>query len=206
MIGALDVVKLTGEFLNMSYPVSFEMDYVARRSRVTTFFRYFCVLPQLVFALFYSVAFYVVWIISWFVLVFTGRWPESLYNFTGGFLRYITRVTAYFYLGVDQYPPFSGADDDGYPVRVHIAPPLPKYSRLKVFFRMIYAILAMVIRYAMSIIIGFVALLSWIAIVITGRQPESLQNALKFALAYTTRADALLFLLTETYPPFDTES
>jgi hypothetical protein len=58
----------------------------------------------------------------------------------------------------------------------------------------------------MSIIISFVAVLSWITIVITGRQPESLQNALKFALAYTTRADALLFLLTETYPPFDTES
>jgi hypothetical protein len=190
----------------MSYPVSFEMDYVTRRSRLTTFFRYFCVLPQLVFAFFYAIAFYVVWIISWFALVFTGRWPESLYNFTAGFLRYITRVTAYFYLGVDKYPPFSGADDASYPVRVRIAPPLPRYSRLKVFFRMIYAILAMVIRYAMSIIISFVALLSWITIVITGRQPESLQNALKFALAYTTRADALLFLLTETYPPFDTES
>jgi hypothetical protein len=115
-------------------------------------------------------------------------------------------VTCFFYLGVDRYPPFSGADDGSYPVRVHIAPPLPQYSRLKVLFRMIYAILAMVIRYAMSIIIGFVSVLSWITIVITGRQPESLQNALNFALAYTTRADALLFLLTETYPPFDEQA
>jgi hypothetical protein len=115
-------------------------------------------------------------------------------------------VTSYLYLGVDRYPPFSGGDDASYPVRVHVAPPLPKYSRLKVLFRMIYAILAMVIRYAMSIIIGFVAFLSWVTIVITGRQPESLQSALNFSLAYTTRADALLFLLTETYPPFDAQS
>jgi hypothetical protein len=66
--------------------------------------RYILVWPHLFFAFFYSIAFYVVWILSWFVLVFTARWPDSLYRFTGGFLRYITRVTAYFYLGVDRYP------------------------------------------------------------------------------------------------------
>jgi Domain of unknown function (DUF4389) len=110
-------------------------------------------------------------------------------------------LSAYLYLGVDRYPPFSGAEDDSYPVRVHIAPPLDRYSRLKVFFRGIYVILAIVIRYALGIVIEFVAFLSWFVIVITGRQPESLQNALSFALSYTTRADALLFLITETYPP-----
>src|ERR1019366_6360685 len=119
-----------------------------------------------------------------------------------GFLRYIARLSAYLHLGVDQYPPFSGSEDDSYPVRVHIAPPLDHYSRLKVFFRGIYAILAMVIRYALGIVISFVAFLSWFVIVITGRQPASLQNALNFSLAYTTRADALMFLITETYPPF----
>lgn len=112
-------------------------------------------------------------------------------------------MSAYVYLGVDQYPPFSGAEDDSYPVRVHIAPPLARYSRVKVFFRGIYAILAQVIRYAMGIVISFAAFVSWFAIVITGRQPASIQNALNFALSYTTRADALIFLITETYPPFD---
>ena len=104
------------------------------------------------------------------------------------------------YLGVDQYPPFNGAPDDSYPVRVHIAAPLASYSRLKVFFRGLYAILALVIRYAMSIVISHRRALSWFAIVFTGRQPESLQNALSFALSYTTRADGLIFLITETYP------
>ncbi|MGH2869833.1 MAG: hypothetical protein ACRDNK_19980 [Solirubrobacteraceae bacterium] len=32
------------------------------------------------------------------------------------------------------------------------------------------------------------------------RQPASLQNALSFALSYTTKVDGLVFLLTETYP------
>ncbi len=186
----------------MSYPVTFQMDYVARRSRLTTFFRYILAIPQFVFAFFYAIAFYVVYIIAWFALLFTARWPGSLYAFMGGFLRYTARLSAYLYLGVDQYPPFSGAEDDSYPVRVHIAPPLDHYSRVKVFFRFIYAILAMVIRYALGIVISFVAFLSWFVIVITGRQPASLQNALNFSLAYTIRADALMFLITERYPPF----
>lgn len=183
-----------------SYPVEFEMDFVERRSRLTTFFRSPLAIPHLFFVVAYGLAFYVVYIIAWFALMFTGRWPAGLYEFAGGFLRYITRLSAYLYLGVDQYPPFNGSPDDSYPVRVHIAPPLASYNRVKVFFRSLYAILAIVIRYALSIVIGIVGLLSWVAIVFTGRQPEALQNALSFALSYTTRADALIFLITQTYP------
>jgi hypothetical protein len=187
----------------MSYPVVFEMDYVKRRSRLTTFFRYILAIPQFFFAWFYAIAFYIVLVIAWFALLFTGRWPRSLYGFAGGFLRYITRLSAYLFLGVDNYPPFSGAEDDSYPVRVRIAPPLDRYSRLKVFFRPIYALLAIVIRYALGIVLTFVAFLSWFAIVITGRQPASLQNALNFSLSYTTRSDALIFLITQTYPALE---
>jgi Domain of unknown function (DUF4389) len=185
-----------------NYPVDFEMDYLQQRSRLTTFFRWILAIPQFVFAFVYSIAFYIVWIISWFALLFTAAWPEGLYNFACGYLRYIARLSGYITLGVDQYPPFSGADDPSYPIRVRIDPPLARYNRLKVFFRLIYAILAIVIRYALGIVLEFVAFVSWFAIVITGRQPAGLQDALNFALAYTTRADALLFLITETYPPF----
>ena len=184
-----------------NYPVSFEMDHVSRRSRLTTFFRYVLAIPHFIFAYVYSIVFLVVWVIAWFALLITGRWPEGLYRFAGNYLRYIVRLSGYLYLGVDQYPPFGGSEDAVYPIRVGIAPPQASYSRLKVFFRGIYAILAMIIRYALGIVIAAVAFLSWFAIVFTGRQPEGLQNALNFALAYTTKADALLFLITETYPP-----
>jgi hypothetical protein len=184
-----------------SYPVEFEMDFVEERSRLTTFFRSLLSVPHYLFAAVYGIAFLVVYILAWFALMFTGRWPAGLYEFASGYLRYISRMTAYMYLGVDQYPPFNGAPDDSYPVRVHIAPPLDRYNRVKVFFRGWYAILAMIIRYAMAIVISAVGLISWFAIVFTGRQPAALQNALSFALSYTTRADGLIFLITETYPP-----
>jgi hypothetical protein len=178
------------------------MDYQPQRSRLTTFFRYFLAIPHELLLLLWGIVVWFAIIGAWFALLFTARWPEGLYNFVGGYLRYLSRVSAYIYLGTDVYPPFNGDDDPNYPVRVFIAPPLAEYSRLKVFFRGIYAILAMIIRYAMTIVIGFVSLLSWFAIVITGKQPQSLQDALYFSLAYVTRADALQFLITQTYPPF----
>jgi hypothetical protein len=186
----------------MSYPVTFEMDYLERRSRLTTFFRYLLAIPQFIFACVYMFAFCVAEIIAWFALMFTARWPVGLYEFSCGFLRYQARLTAYLALGVDQYPPFSGAEHAGYPVRVQIARPLEHYSRVKVFFRPLYAIVAIAIRYVLGLLMAAVSLLSWFAIVFTGRQPASLQSALNFALSYTIQADALLFLITETYPPF----
>jgi hypothetical protein len=186
----------------MSYPVSFEMDYVEQRSRLTTFFRYILAIPQFFLAFFYAIAFFVVEIIAWFVLMFTAQWPVGLYEFSGGFVRYVTRLNSYLALGVDPYPPFNGNEDDNYPVRVHFAPPLDHYSRVKVFFRPLYAIVAIVIRYALGIVISVVSFVSWFVIVFTGRQPAALQNALDFSLSYTTKADALLFLITESYPPF----
>ena len=185
------------------YPVTFEMDFIERRGRLTTFFRWIIAIPHFLFAMAYGIAFYVVYVVAWVTLMVTARWPVGLYDFMGGFLRYLTRLSAYLYFGVDQYPPFSGAEDDTYPVRVHIAPPLEHYSRVKVFFRSFYAIPAFVIRYALSIVVGAVSFVSWFAIVATGRQPASLQNALRFSLSYITRADALIFLITETYPALD---
>ncbi|MBI4297325.1 MAG: DUF4389 domain-containing protein [Chloroflexi bacterium] len=46
-------------------------------------------------------------IIAWFSILFSGRYPRSLFNFVVGTLRWTNRVTAYaFLLATDKYPPF----------------------------------------------------------------------------------------------------
>lgn len=47
-------------------------------------------------------------VIAWFAILFTGRYPKSLFDFVVGVGRWDLRVTAYaILLTTDQYPPFS---------------------------------------------------------------------------------------------------
>lgn len=186
----------------MSYPVTLEIDYIQRRSRLTTFFRILLAIPLFIVGIVYAIGLVLAVIAAWFVLLFTARWPAGLYEFVAGVIRFTARITAYTFLAVDTYPPFGLGPDDAYPVRLHVAPPQASYSRLKVFFRGLYVIPAYVIAYILTLIAELLSIVSWLVIVVLGRQPAGLQNALVFCLTYITRTNALLYLLTETYPPF----
>ena len=186
----------------MPYPVTFKADYVEKRSRLTTFFRLMLAIPHLIAVTFYFLAAEVVVIIAWFALLFTGRYPQGMYDFVAGALRYQTRVYGYAGLLTDEYPPFSGDPATPYPVDLVIGPPKEEYSRLKVLFRLILAIPVLIIQYAMQIVAEVGAVIAWFAIVILGRQPKGLQDMIALGLSYQQRATAYLALLTEDWPPF----
>jgi len=183
------------------YPVRFEADYVEPRNRLTTLLRVFMVLPHYFVLMFWGIAGLVAIVIAWFVLVFTGRWPDGLYAFVASLLRYANRVTGYTLLLTDDYPPFDGGEHPEYPVRLAIDPPLPEYSRIKVLLRIFYVIPAYVIQYALFLLAEIIALVSWCAIVFTGKQPQSLQDLIRLGVSYYSRSTALFVLVTETYPP-----
>ena len=47
-------------------------------------------------------------VIAWFAILFTGRYPRSLFDYVVGVQRWSLRVSAYAVLLItDQYPPFS---------------------------------------------------------------------------------------------------
>jgi hypothetical protein len=185
-----------------NYPVTFEADYVEQRSRLTTFFRLLLAIPHYIVLALWGIGVFFAVVAAWFALLFTGRWPQGLYDFTAGFLRYYTRVSGYTWLLTDPYPPFSGGDEPSYPVRLHVGPPLPEYNRLKVLLRIFYVIPAYLIVYVMSIVVELAGIAAWLVIVVTGKQPKGLQDVIGLCVSYGARAYALMMLLTETYPPF----
>jgi len=189
----------------MSYPVTFEVDYVERRSRLTAFFRLVMAIPLAIWLYIYALVGSIVVAIAWLAIVVTGRYPQSLYDFVASFTRFTARFTAYVALLCDPYPPFGGSPDDAYPVRMHFAGPLEHYSRLKTLVRVILAIPIVILRYVMNVLLEIGAVAAWVVIVITGTMPRGLFDLMVLANSYMARSDAYLLLLTETYPPFQDE-
>jgi hypothetical protein len=187
-----------------SHDVTFEMDYVERRSRLSAFFRLILAIPHWIVVTLYSIAAGIVVILAWFALLLTGTYPRGMYDFIAGFLRYSTYVYGYTFLATDVYPPFSGSAAE-YPVRLVIGPPKPQYSRLKVLFRIILAIPPLLITYAMQVVAQVGAILAWFAIVFLGRQPKALQDMIQLGLSYQQRAYAYVLLVTEDWPSFTDE-
>jgi hypothetical protein len=188
----------------MSYPVVFEADYVERRNRLSTFFRLILVIPLAIWLYFYGIVAYIALVIAWFAIVITGHYPRGLYDFVAGYTRFLTRVTAYGALLCDPYPSFGGSPDPAYPIRMEFAP-LAQYSRLKTAFRIILAIPIVILRYVVNLLLQIGAFAAWFVIVFTGKMPRGLYDLMVFANSYTARSDAYIFLLTETYPPFEAD-
>jgi len=64
--------------------------------------------PHYVALLFLGVAAVIAVVIAWFSVLFTGRYPRTIFGFVEGVLRWALRVEAYaFLLVTDRYPPFS---------------------------------------------------------------------------------------------------
>jgi Domain of unknown function (DUF4389) len=188
----------------MSYPVTFEADYVERRSRLTTFFRPILAIPLLIVLYVYAIIAMIVIVIAWFAILLTASYPAPLYDFVASFTRFEVRVTAYVALLCDPYPPFSGSDQSSYPVRMEFSR-LERYSRLKTLIRIILAIPIVILRYVMSLLLEISAIFAWFVIVILGRLPKGMHDMMVLANSYIARSDAYLYLLTETYPPFQDE-
>jgi hypothetical protein len=73
---------------------------------------------------------------------------------------------------------------------------------LKTFFRIILAIPIAILRWVMHLLLEITAVAAWFVIVFSGKLPRGLYDVMVLANSYIARSDSYLYLLTETYPPF----
>lgn len=185
------------------YPVTYTQRPPEQRNRLTVFFRLIIAIPHLIWACLYGIAFGIVVFIAWFAILFTGRWPQGMYDFAAGFIRFYGRLLAYVYLISDTYPPFDGGEHPDYDVQIRVAPPKESYSRLKTFFRFILAIPVAILQYLFSLWLFAVAVVIWVVAVFTGKTGAGLMEAMRMPMAYYVRAAAYIYLVTEDWPPFE---
>src|SRR5688572_25160760 len=207
-----------------TYPVRLEVERaIDGRNRLTTAFRLILAIPHLILvggpiagALMWSgdpesdggssmgggilgVAAGFCAIIAWFAILFTGRYPEPLWNFAAFYLRWRVRAVAYSALLRDEYPPFG---EGLYPATLEIRKPAGDRDRLTVAFRIILVIPHLIVVALLGIGWAVTSIIAWFAILLTGSYPTGLYDFALGVFRWSARVEAYLLLLVDEYPPF----
>jgi hypothetical protein len=206
------------------YPVAVQvLPATGDRNRLTTAFRFILGIPHLIlvggpFAVGLGLAWssdhggsvgsgmgligLFVWcttVVMWLVILFTAAHVDELWRFAAHYLRWRVRALSYLMLLRDEYPPFGDGD---YPAELQLGAQPDRRSRVRVFFRLLFALPHIVLLALINVIWSFTTAVAWVLILFTGRYPETLYGFGLGALAWTTRVEAYLLLLRDEYPPF----
>ena len=98
---------MTTEVTSPAFPVAFDVEYPDRLSRLLIFFKWLLVIPHIIVLYAVGAVAGLFTVIAWFAILFSGRYPKGLFDFSVGTLRWMARVNAYMLLLRDEYPPFS---------------------------------------------------------------------------------------------------
>jgi hypothetical protein len=193
-----------------TYPVSIRGELTAPPARGWWLIKWLLGIPHYIILFFLWIAFIVVGIIAFFAILFTGKYPRSLFEFNTGVMRWTWRVGFYSYqaLGTDKYPPFSMEPDDTYPADLQIEYP-EKLSRGLVLVK--WWLLAIPQYIITGIFMGgrngggltfILAIFAAIAVLFTGKYPLDIFKLVVGLNRWTIRVGAYASLMTDKYPPF----
>ncbi len=183
------------------YPARLEIAYPATLNRWLPLVKWLLLIPHLIALAFVGIGAFFVAIFGFFAVLFTGRWPRGAFDYMVGTFRWAFRVTAYFHLMTDAYPPFSLADDPGYPVRVTIEYP-EHISRWRPLVQWLLVIPYLWIGAVLYWLTGLLTILAFFTILFTRKVPRGLFELMVPGLRWSLRGNAYGYFLTGRYPPF----
>jgi hypothetical protein len=212
-------VDLAGPPATAGGPVRLEGHLDAPLSRWLWLVKWLLLIPHFVVLLFLWIAFSVVTVVAFFAILFTGRYPRSLFDFNVGVLRWTWRVTYYGYsaLATDRYPPFTLGHVPDYPATLEIAYPerlsrglvLVKWWLLAIPQYMVVAIIwggagsASGSAAAASVgLVGLLVFFAAVALLFAGRYPVGMFDFVMGLNRWGYRVVAYVTLMRDEYPPF----
>ena len=190
----------------MSYPVDLHLDAPTKVANWRPLVHWLLAIPHLVIASVLNNVAGILALVSWFIILFTGKLPEGIAQFQCMVLRYETRTWSYVFWLREPYPPFefemTPGDPGTDPVRLNIAPQLENRNRLTVGLRILWVIPILVWALLVAVVASLAILVGFFAVLFTGGWPEGLRRFIVNGTRLTVRVHAYARLLVDDYPPF----
>lgn len=168
----------------------------------------YIVFPHLFLLIFVSIWGAILQFIAWWSILFTGRYPESFFEFQVDLLRWNLRLNARMMNLADGYPAFGIKASDEY---TSLEVPYPEsLSRglllLKTFLGAFYVLLPHgIILYFRTLWGLILTFLSFWAVLFTGEYPERWHTFNVNTIRWSTRVNLYMSFMTDDYPPFSGE-
>jgi hypothetical protein len=202
-------------------PVRVEGSLDPQLSRWLWLVKWLLAIPHFIVLIFLFIAFVVMTIVAFFAILFTGRYPRSIFDFNLGVLRWAWRVGFYTYdaLGTDRYPPFTLGPVPDYPASLDVQYPeqlsrglvLVKWWLLAIPHYLILGIFLGGGGFAWKAgagwsggpgLITLLVLFAGIALLFTTRYPQGIFDFVIGLNRWVFRVVAYAALMTDVYPPF----
>ncbi|MFC9433073.1 DUF4389 domain-containing protein [Nocardia sp. NPDC057030] len=205
-------------------PVRVRGDLDPGLSRWMWLVKWLLAIPHYIVLFFLHIAYFVLTVVAFFVILFTGKYPRAMFDFNVGVMRWTWRVEFYALsvLGTDKYPPFSlqpSADypadlEVDYPERLHRGLVLIKWWLLVIPHGLILGALfgggTTVVMHSDDDwaswgtvpLIFFLLLVALIALLFTARYPQGLYDFVVGINRWSIRVQAYATLMRDEYPPF----
>jgi hypothetical protein len=193
-------------------------------SRALWIVKWLLLIPHVFVLVFLAIGFAGATIIAFFAILFTGRYPRGLFNYSLGFLRWGWRVAYYGYgaLSTDRYPPFSLDSVEDYPADLQIDYP----EHLRQWMPLVKWLLAVPHFMVLAVLFGgtcggkwveesyqatnagypgllfFLVLFIAFVLLFTGKVNRDLHTLAVGVNRWGIRVAAYVALLTDEYPPF----
>lgn len=190
--------------------MTFDIKYSERLSRgellLRTFFGWLYIFIPHGFVLFFLGLWgAILGFVSWWVILFTGRYPQSFFEYQVDLLRWRTRVQARQLNFTDGYPAFGLSSVDP---AITVDVPYPQsLSRgmllVKAFFGFFFVLIPHgFVLYFLAIAVMFVLFINWWIILFTGQASAGIQEFVVGFFRWSTRVNLYMGNMTDVYPPF----